>query len=713
MKNFRLKYTKHFLAAFLLLVFVAGSNQTVFAAISAKQKQYYLQGIKYFDVDTAECTSVSSAGSTPIAAGSDIDKMTKAGMAPEWAALIAAKAQEQGVDPLAMASLTYWEHRGFLPWNASGRADVVNGESDTIGRGPWQIIKTTWGEGNYSSDVYDYDKSTAKAAGIVASYGGKIGSRVLGSIEQDFSKGNNIDSIATLGKNYNAGVKTYRTPGVAKHKESGRIWSKGTGVAWGSRKDGIIDDYVVGLTYVYYQMATGQKITYTNNKAYIAEGISKQAEIAAFKSDGSTSGAVTGSCKCTALSTDDAASTGKVTVVLDPGHSVGNLVQVDPGSGVITQESGGAANEMQDMWDATQKIKTTLEGKGYNVVLTKNTVDESIGHLTRVLRADAAKPAIAVSMHYDGAGTFGQASANYGVTPQTVGQFRENISDAKRKTFTNQEVATKSQEYAGKIAAARTAAGDPQRVVALEGSFGKDRGLPAWGNIPNVMLFSNTPWVYNEAGGIGFNSDIYAKGIADGIMAAVPTAGGASGATSECGNSTIGGPVGACITPDGAAKAVGGDIVQTALLYAWPDKGHGKNKDDAKPEYQAAKEACNPGGEYSDCGRFVSTVMRASGKDPDYPPGSTGVQEKYVKDHPEKYDIIPNVTSTAQLKPGDIFVAGPQPKHASGHTYFYVGPQESLGGGDAVSASLGGHVPQKSGTHYTNDGRSYTVARLK
>ena len=139
-------------------------------------------------------------------------------------------------------------------------------------------------------------------------------------------------------------------------------------------------------------------------------------------------------------------------------------------------------------------------------------------------------------------------------------------------------------------------------------------------------------------------------------------------------------------------SAVTGSIVQTALNYAWETGGHGPNKSDAKPSYQTAEPQFNGSTgttEFSDCGVFTSTVMIASGVDTNYPKRGTLVQMPYLAN--SKNYVSVNTTNTADLHPGDIFIN-------SVHTYIYIGPQP--GGYSAVSASLGGHVPQNSGLAY-------------
>lgn len=174
-----------------------------------------------------------------------------------------------------------------------------------------------------------------------------------------------------------------------------------------------------------------------------------------------------------------------------------------------------------------------------------------------------------------------------------------------------------------------------------------------------------------------------------------PTPGG-GGSPSPGGGSTPNAQAGC------SASVQTGDIVQTALQYAWDTPGHGKEKTDAKPEYQEAMPKFNGStgiDEWSDCGVFVATVLIASGADPDYPKRGTTIQQPYMDEHPEKYEKIGSPTSTSELKPGDILIN-------STHTYLYVGDQPK--GYNSVSASLHGHVPQASNFY-----SGFTVYRLK
>jgi hypothetical protein len=153
--------------------------------------------------------------------------------------------------------------------------------------------------------------------------------------------------------------------------------------------------------------------------------------------------------------------------------------------------------------------------------------------------------------------------------------------------------------------------------------------------------------------------------------------------------------------------AVAGDIVKTAINLSYPDRGH-VSESDAKQEYIDAVNKSNSTakGSYTDCGMFVSTVMRASGADTDFPPIGTGNILPYVKNS-SKYETFDDITSTDRLKPGDILVFNANSK---GHIYLFVGSE----GGELNSrgASLTEHVPEGHNAYFNQDGNKFTVARL-
>lgn len=164
----------------------------------------------------------------------------------------------------------------------------------------------------------------------------------------------------------------------------------------------------------------------------------------------------------------------------------------------------------------------------------------------------------------------------------------------------------------------------------------------------------------------------------------------------------------------GTSGVVAGNIAQTAINLAWGDKGHsGTTADKARPEYVAARSTYNSkvGNDYSDCGIFVATVMRASGADPNYPESGTVNQLPYLRGN-AKYQVFEDINSVDNLKPGDILIYN-VPDKSQGHTYIYVG---SDGGAfNARGASQGTHVPQGSGTYFVDvDSKAhFSVARLK
>jgi hypothetical protein len=172
-----------------------------------------------------------------------------------------------------------------------------------------------------------------------------------------------------------------------------------------------------------------------------------------------------------------------------------------------------------------------------------------------------------------------------------------------------------------------------------------------------------------------------AKLRSDNATDVLQTYGGGSVAANVSLNSKTG-----CVTGTGA---VSGDIVKTALGYAWDTTGHGPNEADAKPSYRSDMPKFNgaKGGlPFSDCGVFIATVMIASGADTNFPKRVTGVQMDYMAAHKDKYKEVPDVTNTSQLHPGDILVN-------DDHTFMFVG-KESGKKYDSVGGSQFSHVPQ-------------------
>ncbi|HEY8999537.1 MAG TPA: lytic murein transglycosylase [Candidatus Saccharimonadales bacterium] len=96
----------------------------------------------------------------------------------------------------------------------------------------------------------------------------------------------------------------------------------------------------------------------------------------------------------------------------------------------------------------------------------------------------------------------------------------------------------------------------------------------------------------------------------------------------------------------------------------------------------------------ADCAAFVGTVMRFTKADPNYPPANTIAQGAYVKAHPDLYTIITSITSTADIKPGDILLIPVGLDGETGHTFIYTGVQQSNPYHyDDASASGGDRAP--------------------
>ena len=244
---------------------------------------------------------------------------------------------------------------------------------------------------------------------------------------------------------------------------------------------------------------------------------------------------------------------------------------------------------------------------------------------------------------------------------------------------------------------------DPQVMLYAAGAYNAGGGTMEQRTTPTSPV--DAPGLSSEA--INYVKNVYYL-ISTGFVHGNPGYGNSEGKVIDnTGGATI--PSTGVNATNGCNGVVAGNLVQTALNLAWDTPGHGKEESDAKPTYQTVLPTTHSdlsNDAWSDCGVFVSTAVIASGADAEYMLRTTGNQLTYVKNHPEKFQIVTGVSDTSGLKPGDIFIN-------SQHTYIYVGKQDN--GHDAVAASWHGHVPQADNVFFFQDGTSgeaFTIARL-
>lgn len=447
------------------------------------------------------------------------------------------------------------------------------------------------------------------------------------------------------------------------------------------------------------------------DKAYDARFKAAQIALKYTKSSAEIISTGTG-CQCSVASVVNTGGAG--TVVLDPGHAgVDTQGKIkDAETGLYIGESTNPT-ERKQVWDVSQKVKTILETNGYKVIVTKKSETDDLTLKQRAIIANEANAAIAVSIH-NTPGTFG-GSASW-VTPQKVGGYRTN--DAGEKTiFSDSGTAQKSLQYTTAMIEARKAAGE-KGTIQHDLDFTGREGLSP-GNLSIVQLFSKVPWVYNEAGQTGFNGDVYAKGIAEGIMKAVKPAssGTLQASRDERAGRSIASSLRSFFSPTASAQdatqtssgdcsgAASGNAVQTAINYAWPTY-HAPPYTTLKPSYQAAVKAAQKAGKYVggginpgvDCGGFVTRVMQDSGVDPKYGGGGNVVyQHKHIRES-GLYKVVP-VKTTADLRPGDIAIAFDE-----GHTFMYVGPGHTGTNGDGSPTKFDTSIASAS---YSTTGASW------
>lgn len=162
-----------------------------------------------------------------------------------------------------------------------------------------------------------------------------------------------------------------------------------------------------------------------------------------------------------------------------------------------------------------------------------------------------------------------------------------------------------------------------------------------------------------------------------------------------------------------SSSSTGNKIADTAISFVWKDGDSivdtWKDGSHTNQAYYDAVHQYNDGytdGSYStDCARFVGTVMRASGADPDYTQTGSSDQWSYVQES-GKYEIISFYgQDDSILQPGDVLVH-------NGHTGIWTGADGS--GKKLANASLGDHMPifQESASWFSQFSDSI-IARLK
>ena len=175
------------------------------------------------------------------------------------------------------------------------------------------------------------------------------------------------------------------------------------------------------------------------------------------------------------------------------------------------------------------------------------------------------------------------------------------------------------------------------------------------------------------------------------------------------------------MTGDGSMKCSDSIIVDTALTLAWDravDGNHGPS--DPKPEYVEAMRAVSTGGalwdgkgnqapEGASCDQFVSTVMRYSGADADFPHYGPLAQMEHMLRHPEMYEEIENLMEPSNLEPGDVFVVS---SSQGRHIFIFMGIVD--GQWMQASASFGGRTGEYFAfPEYIGHGAPYRIFRWR
>ena len=387
------------------------------------------------------------------------------------------------------------------------------------------------------------------------------------------------------------------------------------------------------------------------------------------------------------------------TVYLDPGHSGKDVNGIDAATGIRDHDYPNVP-EINDVWDVAQVTKKELEKKGYDVVLSKDTADEASNLRTKAAKAESSNADIAVSIHTDP----GLPDTGW-ITIPKVGQYRTN-NQGKDIEYTSDSSADLSSQYAEQFLTARKDK-EGNDIIMKDINFDGRAGL-AKGNIPLIMLFSKTPWIYLEkkAGEDGLTKkqkNDYVDSIVAGISQALPIQDTPDTAVEDC--------------PDGSNGTGSASIIDKIVEYAWEDGRKVANA--PKPAYKkdtdsAEKQERYVGQKYTDCGGFVTRVMQNT-VDKNYGGGGyTLTQQQYVENKKEKYEALGPQNNTTKLQPGDIAIVNAgSGEGASGHTFFFTGKINNKWKGNGAQASLNTQVPRATDVYFADDRGQYKWYRYQ
>lgn len=629
-------------------------------AMSEEQKEIYAGGIPYYD--KARCNS-GSGGS-----GSLIDGWYTSGLS----------------EPYILEHWAIYTLKALAFYKGVPESDVLTEEKVTI------LVANGVREGG---DIANTSKFNPMNLGGGEGYEGTTDGRghfkdfdsMINAYAKQFGQG----TQSRLGDVLINPSATYKDWGYAfshfEEYEGNKLWAEAAGLQGDTATH---DNYTNQLNSMYEATAKDYA-----NRASLRIGTDEFASGTSGAKDASRltygGGATTGA-------TETAAE--PATIFLDPGHGGGTTADTTTAApnggaeGLWVQESANTP-EREEMLTVANNLKGRLEADGYNVVMSRTSNDDKKNLWEKAQAAIDAEADLAVSLHSTPPATYD----GWMVVGQKVGNYR-TINGITR-TFNNAETATKSQNYATKIAAARKTA----EGITINVDHDHTNSFGGTGNISLVALHAQTvPWVYNEIAQDAGNGSVsqekltqYENGLYEGIKSLNLTSG-----NDPC-----------------AASTSNGDITDTAILYSWPKGDPNVGSYNPKPEYLAAMKevdngtlnnnGCARDWDGASCDVFVATVYRKT-VDPEFPCCGTSNMLANLKTNP-KYEMVVDGSQRAatldDLKSGDIMLL-------NGHIMMYVKLPD---GTDRIaSASCGERTADHAGNVYFNDSRgNYYVFRWK
>lgn len=601
----------------IVLLFVSGQFIGVANALSSAQQELFGEGINYFNTtDTGGCSDSSVGTPATTVSSSPSSTWSSTVQPPYYLEEFVINVLEDIAQKLNVpqsSAVTQQHVLAMIGWAQAEGGNLVPSDPDAF---------NIWNMG-YLSDRPDLFSGGGQADGQGTSFVSFNAGVEGNAITMTSALENRIGSILTQPNSTAADV----AHAIAYYDETSGddAWADGPPPATpadilefnhttyiNTINDAIND---VSQNYAHYaSVVIGKGQVGTNNvpasELQFGGGGGGSTVTATAPSDGSDCSCSTDPSVAGAVTTPASTpNSGAPTIVLDPGHATTTNEDVDPATDLPVFDYSNPI-EQQQVWDMATDLKTKLTAAGYNVLITKNSENDTDTNLKqRAEVGNNANAALAVSLHT----TPGSPSVGNDVFIPLVGDYMVKVN-GQRVTYTNQSLADTDKSDGQIMAQSLNQASSLNFKVGGYGQiFGtivrQQDGLTMTGTMLTTQYFATVPWLYLEryqdsstygtTTQSGMND--YETGVLNGIEKIVPINGATPSTPADAG-----GDASDC---SGGSSSSNASIIQVAkqelalgLVGTGPDNNYG-------PVCKYQGSACGEAW----CADFVSWVYKTAG----------------------------------------------------------------------------------------------------